>query len=206
MEGLNWVSILFLLAGIPSLVILALSGSKTKELSTILFGAALASFLTGITVDLIYFEVERSRFRDWLELISIASVLCALFIKARNSKPIFARFPIQLTFLPYIVLFFFPMAVDTLVVKNLLQIIYQGGGIIVAILLFSINHYLYKKRELLLISSILFLAAYILFWIIPADISNVDLKLISNIVFTAGIISSSLGLKKLSEIKSKDLT
>lgn len=206
MADLNWINILYLVAGIPSLFIIGLIGYRSKSLSTLLFGVALLSFLFGIGFDLIYYEEERSKIRDWLELVSIASALCALFVKARNSKPIFARFPIQLTFLPYLVLFFFPLAVDTLVVKNLLQMIYQGGGIIVGFLLFSINQYLYKNRELLLLSCILFLSAYILFWIIPADSSSIDLILISNILFSAGIICTSLGLKKLSETKSPDLT
>ncbi len=204
MTDLNWVHILFLVAGLPSLFILVLSGHKTKQLSITLFGIALFTFLCGVSFDLIYNEQERSKVRDWLELISIASVLCGLFIKARNSKPIFARFPIQLTFLPFLVLLFFPLAVDTLVVKNLLQMIYQGGGIIVGLLLFSINQYLYRKRELLLISCVLFLASYILFWILPQEISSLDLVFISNILFSAGIICTSLGLKKLSEIKPQE--
>ncbi len=205
MTDLNWIHILFLISGLPSLFIIVLSGHKTRQLSTTLFGIALFSFLFGISFDLISPEEERSKLRDWLELIAIASALCALFVKARNSKPIFARFPIQLTFLPYLVLFFFPLAIDTLVVKNLLQIIYQGGGIIVAFLLFSINQYLYKNRELLLLSCVLFLSSYILFWIVPANSSAIDLILISNILFSAGIICISLGLRKLSEIKSPDL-
>ena len=206
MTDLNWIYILFLLSGLPSLYIIVTSGRKAKQLTITLFVIALFSFLFGVGFDLIYPKEEKSKLREWLELIAIASALCALFVKARNSKPIFARFPIQLAFLPYLVLFFFPLVIDKLAVKNLLQMIYQGGGIIVAFLLFSINQYLYRNRELLLLSCILFLISYILFWIVPSDLGTFDLVLISNILFSVGIICTSLGLKRFSEIKSSDIT
>ncbi|MEQ9310506.1 MAG: hypothetical protein RLN90_13710 [Balneolaceae bacterium] len=197
MENLNWTYILFLVVGIPSATTLFYIAKKDRSLSTLFFGLSLLSFLVGITIDLF----AKNGFilaREWGDLIGITFTLSALFIKIRNSKPVFARFPLYLTLLPFLVLIFYPLVINSVVVKDLLQTTYQGGAIIVGLLVLSINHYLYRGRGLFLFASILFLIAFILFWFF-SDSLNQLAEVLSKIFFSSGIIVATFGVKKISE-------
>lgn len=200
MENLNWIYILFLIVGIPSSITLCLIANKDKTLSILFFGLALLSFLTGLLLDFINKDGDLLA-REWGDLLAITFTLSALFIKIRNSKPVFARFPLYLTMLPFLVLLFYPLVVNSYVVKELLQTTYQGGAIVVGILVISINHYLYKGRGLLLFASLLFLIAFILFWFLSGMIPQIFV-VISKILFSIGIIVATIGFKKISDSRT----
>lgn len=197
MENLNWTYILFLVVGTPSATTLFYIAKKDRSLSTLFFGLSLLSFLVGVTIDLF----AKNGFilaREWGDLIGITFTLSALFIKIRNSKPVFARFPLYLTLLPFLVLIFYPLVINSVVVKDLLQTTYQGGAIIVGLLVLSINHYLYRGRGLLLFASILFFIAFILFWFFTDSLNQLA-EVLSKILFSSGIIVATFGVKKISE-------
>lgn len=195
MVDINWIYLLFLLTGVPSCYVLLRISVQDKSVSSLYFGLALLSFIVGILLGFgSYFEPKLTR--EWGDLIAITLVLSGLFVKIRNSKPVFARFPMYLTALPLVSIFFYPLIIDSLVVKDLLTIIYQGGGITVAILVLSINHYLYKERGVLLISSSIFLLAYIGEWFL-ADFEYSQLT--SQILFSLGIVGATFGFKRVSD-------
>lgn len=201
MEHLNWTYILFLTTGIPAVILLFIIVLKDRLLSILLFGLAILSFLVGVLIDFIN-PNGLIIAREWGDLLAITLTLCGLFVKIRNSKPIFARFPIYLTALPLLILMFYPMVIDSIVVKQLLQITYQGGALLVSILVISINQYMYKGRGVLLASSFTLLISYILYWFLR-DFDQPLIEDISKILFCFGIILGSLGFKKISDNRNK---
>lgn len=202
MTDINWIYVLFFLAGVPSIYMLIRIFFEDKSVSSLYFGLALVSFLVGILLGLHPF-FEGKYPGEWGNFIAITFALSGLFVKIRNSKPVFARFPMYLTGLPLVSILFYPLVLDSLIVKDLIQIIYQGGGIVVAILVLSINQYLYKERGILLVSSAIFLAAYILNWfIIDFEYSEV----ISQILFSLGIVAATFGFKRISDSKNNQIS
>lgn len=194
MTDYNWLYILYLIAVLPSLYITGSLSFKEKSLSALYFSLALFSFLMGIIISLAGFGTD-DYIRGWGDIIAITLIQCGLFVMIRNSKPVFARFPIYLTLLPLISLFFYPIVSDIQVVTDLLKMTYQGGAILVGILVIAINHYLHKQRELLLVACFLFLLAYILYW---TGQDNPTISLSSSVLMSFGFITGSIGLKKIS--------
>ncbi|GAB5408856.1 MAG: hypothetical protein BalsKO_12210 [Balneolaceae bacterium] len=203
MEDLNWTYILYLIVGIPSSLTLCIIAKKDKSLSTLFFGLAIISFLVGLIID---FVIKDGVYlaREWGDLTGITFILSALFIKTRNSKPVFARFPLYLTLLPFIVLPFYPLVVNSGIVKDLLQSIYQGGAIIVGLLVISINHFLYKGRGLLIFSTLIFLLAFIIVSFLTNFFPQITVTL-SNILFSIGIIVATIGFKKVSDNRNTQI-
>lgn len=141
--------------------------------------------------------------REWGDLVGITLVLCALFVKIRNSKPVFARFPLPMTLLPLVGIFFYPMIIQADVVKDLLRITYQGGAIIVGILVISINHLMYKQRSLLLVACLIFAISYVSYWFI--DFPDLQYLEVSSIILMAiGMLLGALGFKKVSKSEIKN--
>lgn len=197
MENLNWIYILYLIVGIPSVINLFFVARKVNSLSVLIFGMALIAFLAGVSVDYLFSSSIKNG-REWGDLIAITMTLCGLFIEIRESKPVFARFPMYLTFLPFLTILFYPLVIQSEVIKNLLQLIYQGGAIVVAILVISINQLLHKQRGFLLSACLIFLAAYVSFWFM-GEINSFPSKEAAKIIFTIGIIIAAIGFKKSSE-------
>lgn len=194
MTEYNWLYILYLLAALPSLYIIGSLSYKERSLSGLYFGLAVLSFILGILISLAGW-VEDTYIRGWSDIIAITLVQCGLFVMIRNSKPVFARFPIYLTALPLITLLFYPIVSDIQVVTDLLKMTYQGGAILVGILVIAINHYLHKERELLLFSCALYLLAYILYW---TGHESPNISLASSVTMSFGFVTGSIGLKKIS--------
>ena len=196
MEALNWIYILYLFVGIPSAINLFIIARKDNSLSILMFGSALVVFLTGVGTDYLFENTLVAR--EWGDLIAITATLSGLFMVIRDSKPVFARFPMYLTFLPFLTIVFYPLVIESEAIKDLLQLIYQGGAILVAILVISINHFLHKQRGFLVAASIIFLGAYISFWFLD-EITVIPGKEIGKIIFAFGIIVAIIGFKKKSE-------
>lgn len=199
MLDINWISILYLVSGSMSLLIMIRTAIKNKSLSSSYFSLALLSFMIGVSLGYVD-KIETEIAREWGDLISITLVLCGLFVKTRNSKPVFARFPLYMTLLPIIGILFYPMVNDAQVVKDLLQITYQSGAIVVGGLVIGINHLMYKQRGVLLIACFVFLAAFVLKWVelpVTKDIAQTSAELL----LVVGMLLSAFGFKKISNNK-----
>ncbi len=204
MIDINWLDVTLIALAVPSFIILLSVAYKAKSLSNLFFGLAILSFLIGITLG--YFEQINSILaREWGDLIAITLVLCGLFVKTRNSKPVFARFPMPMTMLPLVGIFFYPMIIEADVVKDLLRITYQGGAILVGLLVISINHLMYKHRSVLLLSCIVFLIAFIGFWFIELPDFE-QIKSISIILMGVGMLLGAIGFRKVSVSKMNKTT
>lgn len=196
METLNWIYILYLFVGIPAAINLLIIARKDNSLSILMFGIALFTFLTGIGMDYAFENAEIAR--EWGDLIAITTTLSGLFIEIRDSKPVFARFPMYLTFLPFLTIAFYPLVIESQTIKDLLHLTYQGGALLVAILVILINQYMHKQRGFLLTSCIIIMGAYISFWFLD-EIALIPGKEIGKIIFAFGIIVGTIGFKKISE-------
>ena len=202
MLDINWIDVTLIAAAIPSLFIMMNIAYSAKSLSNFFFGLAIFSFTLGIGLTYIE-QIDPLLSREWGDLIAITLVLCGLFVKTRNSKPIFARFPMPMTLLPLLGIFFYPMIIEADVVKDILRITYQGGAIIVGLLVISINHLMYKHRSLLLISCIIFTISYVGYWFI--DIPQFEyLEVTSIILLAIGMLVGAFGFRKVSESKIKN--
>lgn len=123
----------------------------------------LSAFLNYFIVD-DGFSIASDFIIEWGHLISLAFVLSSLAIFIRESKPVFAQFPMIYTAFPLLIVFSYILIQDTYALKTWLITIYQGGAILVALLMYSV--YTYRRNEFVYIfaGSILFLITYILFW------------------------------------------
>lgn len=196
MFDINWINVIYLALGIPSLIIMLSIALKAKSLSNLFFGLSIFSFLIGVGLG--YFQqIDSVLAREWGDLVGITLVLCGLFVKTRNSKPVFARFPLPMTMLPLVGIFFYPMIIEADVVKDLLRITYQGGAILVGILVVSINHLMYKHRSFLILACVVFLGSFIGFWFV--SIPGYDwVESVSLILLSIGMLIAAIGFRRVS--------
>lgn len=104
---------------------------------------------------------------EWGHITCLAFILSSLAIFIRESKPVYAQFPLLYTALPVLIFISYFLVQDTYALKSWLTAIYQGGAIIVALLMYTI--YTYRRTEYIvtLIGITVFLISYILFWHVP---------------------------------------
>lgn len=104
---------------------------------------------------------------EWGHVLSLAFILSSLAIFIRESKPVFAQFPLPYTALPLLIVISYVLVQDTYAIKEWLLFIYQGGAILVALLMYSV--YTYRDNDYAYIMSgiILFGVCYTLFWYLP---------------------------------------
>ncbi len=133
---------------------------------------------------------------DYVAIVGLCFVLVGLFILIRDSKPSFARFPSVFTLLPVLVIPFFPLLSDKSVLRDLINIILQGGGLVVAILMVFINQVKRTNYGYLVGGVTLLIASYILKWIFELED---DYSWIWQVLLSMGIIVSSYGFQKLTQ-------
>lgn len=166
--------ILFLISAYVAgkLFILTNTRGRLKFLGLTIAAGILAVMQIGLFFDMMTdnpnFSAAVEFTAEWGHITSLAFVLSSLAIFIRESKPVFAQFPFFYTALPLLILFSYFFVQDTYALKNWLTAIYQGGAILVSLLMYSV--YTYRKVEYgLILSGIgVFLLAFLLFWFIPA--------------------------------------
>lgn len=104
---------------------------------------------------------------EWGHLASLAFVLSSLAVFIRESKPVFAQFPLLYTALPLLIIVSYVLVKDTYALKTWLISIYQGGAILVSLLMYSVYTYHRKEYRLILFGIIVFVMSYISFWYVP---------------------------------------
>lgn len=104
---------------------------------------------------------------EWGHVVSLAFILSALAIFIRESKPVFAQFPLLYSALPILIVLSYVLVTDTFAIKEWLVSIYQGGAILVAALMYSVYSYRDSQYLPVLYGIGLFIIAFILFWYIP---------------------------------------
>lgn len=107
--------------------------------ATLLYGAVF-----GLDLFLINYDFDNPSFysliKDWINITAVVLTLSALGLMIRESKPKIARAPVVLAFIPFLILAVYPFVADTFVLKRFLFILLEGGGILIALLMYT-NHY-----------------------------------------------------------------
>ena len=97
-------------------------------------------------------------------LLSVTLLLTTLANILRDDKPVFARYPISFTFLPIIILPFYPFIYNTTVIKNWVLGLYQIGAILISLLLFGLMFYRDRSFKSVIITWALFFLAWLIHW------------------------------------------
>lgn len=132
---------------------------------------------------------------EWGHIVSLAFILSSLAIFVRDSKPVFAQFPMLYTALPLLIVFSYFLVKDTYALKRWLLAIYQGGAILVSLLMYSVYTYRNNDYAMILIGVSLFLFSYLLYWYVPGV--SESYSWISMVLIAAGMITTILGYEKV---------
>ncbi len=162
MEILNVKHLLEIIAALLCFFILLPSSFNLRNLTKVYLLGSLCSFFTSKIYVLIGPSYLVRDVETWGNFICISLVLSALFVIIRDSKPMFARFPIYLTLLPLSGIIFFAVIPTSYAIKDILELIMQAGAILVALLIFGVNTYLFKWKWTFLGSILAFLCAYMI--------------------------------------------
>ncbi len=192
MDLSSWLSLLNVLVLLFSLYHLITVITIKKSSFLILLSSALLTYLISNVVYLIDDSlIIAIRF---LNTASLVCILSALFNLIRKSKPIFARFPAILGYLPFVILLFIPLVLDQSVIYNLILGTFQGGALLVSILIFSINQKNQKNYLLLIIGTFVCLISFTFFWMIP--LTDDKITVITELLLITGVLIISLGTKQ----------
>lgn len=131
---------------------------------------------------------------EWGHLICLAFVLSSLAVFVRESKPVFAQFPLIYTALPLFVIISYFFVLNSTVLRNWLFFVYQGGALFVALMMYGLYAYRVKKYVTIFAGIILFLICYILYWSI--DVFSNSLFWIWQLVLATAIFITVLGYKQ----------
>lgn len=197
MNILSWLSILTSIALIIGLMLLFKATLLEKSSYLILLSLSLVTLLVSNVLYLIDFNLDT--IIKWLYLFTLSCLQSSLFGLIRSSKPIFARFPGFLIFLPFIVLLFFPLISHQNILSNLLIGTFQAGCILVAVMIYGIQQLKFGLQIWQLIGSMIFSIAFIIYWFVP--LGNFNALVIAKILVIAGIIAVTIGINQTYQSK-----
>jgi hypothetical protein len=161
MEIVNIKHSLEIAVALLCFIVLLLSSLNLRNLTKVYLLGSLLSFFGAKMYILLGPSYLIRDVAAWGNFVSISLVLSALFVIIRDSKPVFARFPVSLTLLPLIGIIFFAIIPTSYAIKDILELIMQAGAILVALLLFGVNTYLFKWKWTFLGSVTAFISSYI---------------------------------------------
>lgn len=171
----------FFLLSISGIVAVKLVGLTNKRGRLKYLGLAIAAVLVTVTQLMVFIDylINDPAFTsatefivEWGHITILAFIMSSLAIFIRESKPVFAQFPMIYTAFPLLIVFSYMLVRDTYALKTWLTAIYQGGTIMVALLMYSVYTYRNKNDYAVILGGIaLFLITYILYWYV-GDISE----------------------------------
>lgn len=188
----GWIDILVLLASGFTFISFLRLYIKKRTLLALYFGLSALSVFIAFLGPFILEEYYGRLIIEWGKFIAITIIVSALLVLIRNLKPIFARFPAYMTALPFISIAFFPLIADSLAIKELINAIFQGGALVVCLLVFSINHFREEKRIFYQLGMLLLFTAYTVFWFISESF-GINTAILAEIFFSLGIICMTMG-------------
>lgn len=187
MEPQKWVDLVVSFSFGTSFILLFRLFLKKRSLLELYF--SLAAFVISIPYLLDLFQIQPIvNLFQWGKLISITIYISGLLVLIRESKPVFARFPLYLTALPFVSFLFFPLIIDSIVIKDLINAIYQGGALVVTVLVFTLNQVREKGRRYYIIGISFIAASYLFYWLYLNRVNDPDLIWITEMLLSAGII------------------
>lgn len=131
---------------------------------------------------------------EWGHLICLAFILSSLAVFIRESKPVFAQFPLIYTALPLFIIISYFFVLNSTVLRQWLFFLFQAGALVVGLMMYGLYTYRVKKYATIFAGVILFLLCYILYWSIGA-FSN-SLFWIWKILLASAIVTTVIGYKQ----------
>lgn len=171
---------------------------KRRTLLELYFSMAALVISLPYLFDLFQIETPIDLFQ-WGKLIAVTIYISGLLVLIRKSKPVFARFPQYLTALPFVSFLFFPLIIDSIVIKDLINAIYQGGALAVTVLVFTLNQARKQRRRYYIIGISCVGAAYLSYWLIFKRMNIPELYWISEILLSVGILFTTFRFIKSEE-------
>jgi drug/metabolite transporter superfamily protein YnfA len=187
MDPAKWTDLVVTLSFGASFILLIRLFFQKKILLYLYFGLAALCISIPYLLDLLQIKLAIHLF-EWGRLASITIYISGLLVLIRDSKPVFARFPQYLTALPFVSFLFFPFIIDSMVIKDLINAIYQGGALVVTVLVFTVKLAHQKGRRYYIMGLGLIVAAYLSYWLYLSRSGTDAFNWISEILFSAGIL------------------
>ncbi|MCH2448767.1 MAG: hypothetical protein MK198_01350 [Gracilimonas sp.] len=187
MEPQKWVDLVVSFSFGTAFILLFKLFLKKRSLLELYFSLAAFTISIPYLLDLLQIDPTIDLFQ-WGKLISITLYISGLLVLIRESKPVFARFPIYLTALPFISFLFFPLLINSIVIKDLINATYQGGALVVTVLVFTVNEARAKGRRYYIIGISFISAAYLSYWLYLNRLNEPDLIWITEILLSVGIL------------------
>lgn len=198
MEPAKWIDLVVALSFGTSFVLLFRLFLQKRTLLDLYFSLAALLISIPYFFDLFQIEVPFNLF-EWGRLLAITVYISGLLVLIRDSKPIFARFPQYLTALPFVSFLFFPLIIDSMVIKDLINAVYQGGALVVTVLVFTVNLAKKRGRRYYIVGLSLVIAAYLSYWLYLSRTGTDNFNWISEILLSSGILITVIRF-----IKAKD--
>lgn len=138
----------------------------TFALACLLFFLASLSLNYQIILDAGTYQYAAQSFMEWNRISAVAVGMSGLIFLIRDAKPAITRFPVLFCWTPLLLVPFYAMVVNTIFLKEILLGIYEGGSILVALLMYGL--FLARDRKYLITVSglIILLSGYILMWVL----------------------------------------
>ncbi|GAA5520716.1 hypothetical protein LQ318_03200 [Aliifodinibius salicampi] len=166
-----WVDILLIFIGIYAsfeLIKFARGRGRLKFLG-LTIAAGIFAFLEFVVVlNSLFtsstFAAIASFIIEWGHLFCLAFILSSMAIFIRESKPVFAQFPMAYTALPLFIVISYFFVLDNIVLKEWLFFLYQAGALIIALMMYGVYTYRLNKYIYILAGVVLFLISFITYW------------------------------------------
>lgn len=100
---------------------------------------------------------------DWSMVFAVSLGLSAAAALIRDFKPELTQFPKQLTFLPLVLIVFYPFIIDSTIIKMWVITLYQLSTIIIGLLIYSYKTSVDSTFGYKLVGIIFFLITFILY-------------------------------------------
>lgn len=168
-------------------------GSSAIFLSIIGLSPFLAEFFTILDPEFI---------NDWSSIFAVAFVLSAAAAQIRDSKPAFTRFPRALTVLPLLLILFYPLIMNTIVLKLWILLLYEGSAITIGLLIYGYKTYREPVFSFMFIGVLFFLATYVMYWL-PSNILELP-GYAWVLLMTCGMLIITVGYNKVYQYEPEE--
>lgn len=157
-----WSEILLLICSSIAVLLLFLRSERGFLRAKLLCSGALIAVIIGLLAH--YFGAYEPLILEWVKIVGISFFLFILAITIRELKPEYARYPVFFSYLPLGIIAVYPFISDADVLKDLLNQLLQGGGLVVSIMLFFSLYSKLTNRAMYTLGLVLLTIAYAVYW------------------------------------------
>lgn len=152
----------------------------------------------------LFFPVLNSEFiYDWSTVFAVSFVLTAAASLIRNFKPVLMRFPRLFTFVPLLLIPFYPLIMNTVVLKMWIISIYQGSAIIIGLLIYGYQTSRNGAYGYMLVGVIFFLITFLLYRL-PGSVFFLE-SYVWVLLVASGVLIVTVGYNRIYDLEKDGL-